>query len=164
MCFEEFAFHLRIVVHRTNAFVFFKTCFLIFDIFFKRCTGAHFRFFFLRSENWPRALLRMEQVCCLCLWSAVDCQVHVNDVFRAVYLSGILCFAMLVLLGKPLFVATQAFSLQTHSLPIFSNIQRLSVPRSVIHAGQMRPQFCGIGRSWMLSAHEACKQLGVDTL
>ena len=71
--------------------------------------------------------------------SAVDCQTRANDVFRAVSLSGTVWFAMLVLLGKPLLAATQAFSLRTHSLPIFSNIQRLSVPRSVIHAGQMCP-------------------------
>ena len=53
--------------------------------------------------------------------------------------------------------ATQALSLRTQALPIFSKIQRLLCPRLVIHAGQKCPQFFGIGRSWMLN--ELCLEL-----
>ena len=52
---------------------------------------------------------------------------------------------------KPPLAATQAFSLRTQALPIFLEHLTAACPRSVIHASQKCPHFCGIGSSRMLN-------------
>ena len=56
-----------------------------------------------------------------------------------------------VLLEKPPLAATQPFSLRTPCSTDLVEHPAAAGPRPVIDAGQKCPQFCGIGRSWMLN-------------
>ena len=76
---------------------------------------------------------------------------RVNDVFSAVFLSGTMQSAISVILEKPAFGGNASLQLADPSLTHFLEHPTAACPRSVIHAGQKSPQFCGIGRSRTLN-------------
>ena len=86
---------------------------------------------------------------------SVESVMESNDVlmtcFCVVSLSGTMRFAMSVLLEETAFGGHASLQHADPSNADFLEHLMAACPRSVIHASQKCPQFCGIGSSWMLN-------------
>ena len=92
---------------------------------------------------------------------SVESAMESNDVFMtcffAVSSSGTMRSAMSALLQETAFGGHASLMPADPSLADFLEHLTAACPRPMIHAGQKCPQFCGIGRSWMLN--ELCPEL-----